>query len=62
MTRIPGNLPGPVRRPTADVYTVLLVIGILFLLVATIVVTQNLMGPYELTFGELFRGSGQLPG
>jgi hypothetical protein len=39
-----------------DIFSVLLIIGILFLLAGSIFVTYDLMVTYGLSFGELFSG------
>jgi hypothetical protein len=56
MTRIPGAVAGLGRKPLPDIYSVLLLIGVLFLVISTIVVGYDLMANYGLSFGQLFGG------
>ncbi|NQU75250.1 MAG: hypothetical protein HQ546_02910 [Planctomycetes bacterium] len=58
MTRLGGIIAGPIRRLAPDIYTVLLLVGILFLLVGCIVVCWDLMHNYGLSVGQLFKGVG----
>jgi len=57
MTRLPGVPAGPARRANPDVYTVLLFVGILFLLTACVVVLVDLTRNYGMTVGQLFSGA-----
>jgi hypothetical protein len=61
MTRLPGAPAGPVRKPVPDVYSVLLLIAVIFLVAAITVVTVDLMTSYRLSFGQIFQASPQLP-
>jgi hypothetical protein len=60
MTRLPGMPAGQARKPNPDVYTVLLLVGILFLSTACIVVLVDLTRNYGMTIGQLF-SSAPLP-
>ena len=57
MTRLPGASMGPGRKPAPDVYSILLLVGILFLLTACIVAFLDLKQTYGLSFGGLFSGA-----
>ena len=57
MTRLPGTSPGAARTTAPDVYTVLLLVGVLFLLVACVVVYLDLTQNYGLEIGQLFKGN-----
>ena len=50
--------PGTVIKvkPTPDVYTLLLILAIVFLTVTVAIVMHNLMTTYGMTFAELFKG------
>ncbi len=61
MTRLPGAPAGPVRKFVPDVYTVLLLIGVLFLVAAIVVVTVDLTKNYGMSVGQLFQGPPKLP-
>lgn len=56
MTRLPGAPAGPVRKFVPDVYSVLLLIGVLFMLAAIVVVTVDLTQNYGMAFGDLIQG------
>ena len=60
MTRFAGAPASPARRAIPDVYTALLLVGVLFLMVSLIVVSVDLLRNWGLTFGQLFTGV-QLP-
>ena len=59
------SMQGPVVRvkPQPDIYTLLLILAILFLAVTIGIVLHDLMTTYGMTFGEIFTGKakGQLP-
>ena len=61
MTRLPGAGAGRVRMAAPDVYAVLLIVGVLFLLTACVVLCVDLMRNYGLSFVQLF-SSPSLPG
>jgi hypothetical protein len=61
MTRLPGAPAGPVKRFLPDVYSVLLLIGALFLMAAIVVVTVDLTKNYGLSVGQLFQGPPRIP-
>lgn len=54
MTRIPGPPVAAGRNPVPDIYSVLLLIGILFLLIGSITVCHDLLSNYGLSFKQLF--------
>lgn len=54
MSRLPGGPAGQVQTAEPDVYTVLLLIGVLFMLTACIIVYMDLTKTYGLTIGQLF--------
>ena len=54
MTRLPGSGVGRIRKAAPDIYSVLLIVGILFLLTTCIMVCVDLMQNYGLSFGQLF--------
>ena len=58
MTRLVTGA-GTVRRAMPDIYTVLLMVGILFLLIGTVVVAWDLLSPsgYAMGIGQLFTGA-----
>lgn len=56
MTRIPGAVAGMSRKPLPDIYSVLLLIGVLFLVISTIVVGYDLVVNYGVSIGQLFGG------
>ncbi len=58
---MPGQSP-PVRgKPQPDIYTLLLIIAIIFLAVTVGMVMHNLMTTYGLTFTEMFTGRETSP-
>ena len=61
MTRLPGAPAGPVRKFEPDVYSVLLLIAVAFLLTAIVVVTMDLTKNYGMSVGDLFQGPPRLP-
>lgn len=54
------QVPNPMVRvkPQPDIYTLLLVVGILLMAIAIGVVLVNLLGNYGLSFGQIFTGGG----
>ena len=54
MSRLPGGPAGQIRTAEPDIYTVLLLIGVLFLLVACICTYMDLAQNYGMTFVQLF--------
>ena len=54
MTRLPGTGAGRIRKVAPDIYAVLLIVGILFLMTACVTVCVDLMRNYGLSFGQLF--------
>ena len=61
MTRLPGAPAGPARKAVPDIYSVLLLVGILCLLTACVVLYLDLTKNYGLSFGQLFTGP-EIPG
>ncbi len=61
MTRLPGAPAGSVRRAVPDVYSVLLLIAVIFLVAAIVVVTVDLVQSYGLSFGQIFQASPMTP-
>ena len=61
MTRLPAAPTGLARKVAPDIYTVLLLVGILFLLAACIIVLLDLVHNYGLSAGQLFKGA-EIPG
>ena len=57
MTRLPGTPPGAIRTADPDIYTVLLLVGVLFLLTACVCVYLDLTKTYGMTVGQLFTGA-----
>jgi len=54
MSRLPGSPAGQVRKADPDIYTVLLLVGVLFLLTAVVCVYMDLTKTYGLTIGQMF--------
>ena len=57
MSRLPQAPIGSSHRPAPDIYSVLLLVGVLSLLIMCVVVYLNLTQNYGLSFVELFRGA-----
>ena len=55
MTMIPPEGPVVKIKPQSNVYTVLLAVGVVFLVVAIGIVVYDLMTTYGLSFGQLFQ-------
>jgi len=55
MSRLPGTPGGPVAKAEPDVYTVLLMIAVLFMLTACVTVFMTLTQDYGFTVGQLFK-------
>ncbi len=55
MSRVPGTPGGPVVKAEPDVYTVLLMVAVLFMLTACITVFVTLTKDYGFTVGQLFK-------
>jgi len=60
MTATPPQGPVVKVKPQPNIYTLLLGSAILFLLVATVWVTYDLMTTYGLSFAELFQAQATL--
>ena len=56
MTGIPGQAPVVRVKPQPDIYSLLLILGILALAGTVVYLAHHLMTVYGLTFGELFTG------
>lgn len=56
MTRLPGTPAGRTPGAAPNIYTVLLIVGILFLLATVIVLCVDLFQTYQLSFAQLFSG------
>ena len=54
MSRLPGGLAGQARKADPDVYTALLLVGVVLLLTACVCVYTDLASNYGLTIGQLF--------
>jgi hypothetical protein len=54
MTRLPGTPGGPLVKAEPDVYTVLLMVAVLFMLAACVTVFMTLTKDYGFTIGQLF--------
>lgn len=54
MSRLPGGPAGQIRKADPDVYTVLLLVGVLFLLAACICVYMDLTSSYGVEISQLF--------
>lgn len=54
MTRLSGVPAGAARKASPDVYTALLLVGILFLLTGCVFVCWDLMQSYGYSFGQIF--------
>lgn len=61
MTATPPQGPVVRVKPQPTVYTLLLVLAILFLVIAAAVATRDLMTTYGLSFGQLFQAADTLP-
>jgi len=61
MTRLPGAGVGRARKVAPDIYAVLLIVGILFLLTACVMVCVDLTQNYGLSFADLFKSTKGLP-
>ena len=57
----PGQFPSVKTKPQPDIYTLLLIVAIIFLAVTVGVVMHNLMTTYGLTFTEMFTGRETSP-
>ena len=56
MSRVPGAA-APVKYAEPDVYTVLLIVGVLLMLTACVIVYLDLTQNYGMTIGQLFTGA-----
>ena len=56
MTAMLGQSPVVKVKPQPDIYTLLLILAIVFLAVTVGIVMYNLMTAYDMTFVELFTG------
>ncbi len=56
MTAMPGQSPVVKVKPQPNIYTLLLILAIIFLAVTVGMVMHNLMTAYDMTFVELFTG------
>ncbi len=54
MSMIPPSGPVVRVKPQPDIYTVMLILGILFMIAAIFMGLQTLMSAYGLSFGALF--------
>jgi hypothetical protein len=61
MTRLPLTPAGAVKRFMPDVYSVLLLIAVLFMLAAIVFVTMELTKTYGLSVGDLIQSPPKLP-
>ncbi|NLF30117.1 MAG: hypothetical protein GX591_04420 [Planctomycetes bacterium] len=60
MTRLPGTPGGPIVKAEPDVYTVLLMVAVLFMLTACVTVYMTLSQDYGYTVADLF-GNPTIP-
>lgn len=61
MNRLQGAAAGQARKAAPDVYSVLLLIGVMFLVTAIVVVVLDLTKNYGLGVAELIQGPSKLP-
>jgi hypothetical protein len=61
MSRLPGAPAASAKKFMPDVYSVLLLIGVAFMLAAIVVVTMDLTRTYGLSVGDLFKASPTMP-
>ncbi len=55
MTRLPSTPGAPIRKAQPDVYTVLLLVAVIFLIAAIAVVASDLIKNYGMSFVQLFQ-------
>ena len=55
MTAMPPQGPVVKVKPQPNIYTLLLLVAILFVVAATVIATQDLMNTYDVQIGDLFK-------
>ncbi len=55
MAAMPPQGPVVKVKPRPNIYTLLLLVAILFVVTATVIATQDLMNTYDVRIGDLFK-------